>query len=532
MRSRMIRRFALLLSGAAVLIAGGCVNVFWETHANPLHLSTAAALQRTVQSPLKVHMKDGSTVVFRRGAVVRPDSIVGEGERFPLLVDSGTLVAAIRSDSVAAIEVFEGKVLSAPTVLATAAATAAGAIALAGLAVAIFGSCPTVYTDSGGTEVLQAEGFSYAIAPMFEHRDLDGLRIRPDSDGVIRLELRNEALETHFINHIELAAVSHAPGERVVSDQASRPVVLRGLRPLGRLDIARDRAGRDVRQMLASADGVLFVSDSTLTARAHAGDLNDWIDIDIPDIGLSDSIAVVLRLRNSLLNTVLLYDGMLGGPDALDWLGVGLQRISTAIDLSRWYVRTMGMHASVALGDGDSTTVRLNDVGPIAFRDVAIMLPRPRAVEGRARVRLRFVADNWRIDHVQIASSASRPRTTWLPVRRVIVPVPRAGGPAVDEPRAVTMLAETDDKYLETRPGQRLRLEFDAAPAAVDAQVTYLIAWQGWYREWIRGNWITDPVRTASFRPGDEAVATALRRWTQMQTEYEKAFYSSRIPVR
>jgi hypothetical protein len=530
MRSRLTRRFAPLIAAAAILIAGGCVNVFWKTEAIPL--SIAATASRTVRSPLKVHMHDGSTVVFRTGATVGPDWIIGSGERYPLLMDIGTPVRGVRSDSVAAIEVFEGKILSAPTAFTTVAATAAGAIAMAGLAVAIFGSCPTIYVDSAGTQLLQAEGFSYAIAPMFEHRDLDGLRVSPDADGVIRLELRNEALETHFINHIELAAVTHAPGELVVTDQASRPVVLRDLRPFGPLDRARDRAGRDVRSALASRDSVLFASDSALVSRAHAGDLNDWIDIDVADAGLSDSIAVVLRLRNSLLNTVLLYDGMLGGPDAIDWLGVGLQRINTAIDLSRWYVRTMGMHASVVLPNGDSTTVRLNDVGPIAFREVAIVLPRPRSENGRARVRLRFVADNWRIDHVQLAGSVSRAKPTWLPVTRVVVPVPRGGGSAVDEPRAIAMLAETDEHYLETRPGQRLRLEFATPPAAANHEVKYLVAWQGWYREWIRGNWITEPVRTAPFVPGDEAVVVALRRWMQLQSEYEKAFYSSRIAVR
>ena len=36
-----------------------------------------------------------------------------------------------------------------------------------------------------------------------------------DADGVVRLELRNEALETHFLNHIELLSVRHAAGVRM-----------------------------------------------------------------------------------------------------------------------------------------------------------------------------------------------------------------------------------------------------------------------------------------------------------------------------
>lgn len=65
--------------------------------------------------------------------------------------------------------------------------------------------------------------------------------MKPATDGVIRLELRNEALETHFINHIELIAASHAPNERVMPDQFSHPVAEGDIRPLASVP---DRTGR------------------------------------------------------------------------------------------------------------------------------------------------------------------------------------------------------------------------------------------------------------------------------------------------
>lgn len=48
---------------------------------------------------------------------------------------------------------------------------------------------------------------------------------------MVRVELRNEALETHYINHIELMAVSHPPGAEAVPDQRGRPVVVAGFWP-------------------------------------------------------------------------------------------------------------------------------------------------------------------------------------------------------------------------------------------------------------------------------------------------------------
>ena len=79
---------------------------------------------------------------------------------------------------------------------------------------------------------------------------------------------------------------------------------------------AVDRGGRDVRRDVAAADGELYRSDPRVLAGAHLDDLEDWIDVAIPAPVGADSVAIVLRLRNSLLNTILLYDIMLGDPGA------------------------------------------------------------------------------------------------------------------------------------------------------------------------------------------------------------------------
>jgi hypothetical protein len=109
-----------------------------------------------------------------------------------------------------------------------------------------------------------------------------------------------------------------------------------------------------------------------------------------------------------------------------------------------------------------------------------------------------------------------------------------SGGPVLDT-AAVTAMADADDRYLQTRPGQRMVLEFvrdSASRATRDTATTYLLAWQGWYREWIRGAWLAEPTRTTPFVPGDAALVTALRRWTDRQAQFERDFYSSKIPVR
>ena len=523
---------------ACLALATGCFHTFWRTEAVSVNRPSAGTIGTvTIATPVKAHLVDGSTVLFRKGASIGHAAVEGRGERFPLIQTAAgsSSVSIVPFDSIVGLETFEGKQLVAQSVVVSAAATALTAAATVGLLKALFGSCPTVYADTGTGPVLEAEGFSYAIAPLLEQRDVDPLHVRPDRDGMVRLELRNEALETHYINNIELMAVSHRTGTRVVPDQNDHLVVLDGLRAL---DAARDRSGRDVLPVLSSPDGQLFASAATTMTAAHAGDLEDWIDFEARDLPPGDSIAVVLRLRNSLLNTVLLYDGMLGGRDAPGWLDANLQRISTAIDLAEWYTRTMGMRAYVdgaaRPAGGEPWHARLGDVGPLAFRDVAIVLPRPSRNARSVRVRLAFVADNWRIDYAAVATSMTRPHAKTMAVSRVIVHTPDSTSTSSNDTAAVSALREADGRYLQTMPGQRMTLEFAPPQPTADpgTTTTYLIVWQGWYREWIRGRWLAEPARTTAWIPGDAAMVTALRRWQSRQVEMEHAFYSTRVPVR
>jgi hypothetical protein len=526
-RSRFETGLALLVAIVTSIAVTGCLNLFVTTVAVKVDRPKSGTTE--VTSPLKAHLMDGRTVVFKGGARIDSREITGVGMAYALLATagegSGTPVSRVPLDSVVGVEAFQTHTLGLPSFVVSVAATAVTVVAVGVAAVAIFGSCPTVYADTGTGPVLQAEGFSYSIAPLLEQSDLDPLRVKPDADGVIRLELRNEALETHYINAIELVAVRHAADARALPDQDDHPLVASNIVPLAS---ARDRAGRDVRSELAAEDGVLFATASRTLNAAKAGDLDDWIDVDASDLPPGDSVAVVLRLRNSLLNTVLLYDGILGGRDAVNWLDTGLEHISSAIDLGRWYLHTLGMHVAV---DGKDQA-RLSDVGPIAFRDVAIVLPRSKHNARSVHARLRFVADDWRIDYAAIAGTIERPARTRVPVQRVMVRATSERA-AFSDTAAVSALREPDGRYLVTSPGQRMTLEFNAPRdvAHADTVTTYMISWQGWYREWIRGSWLAAPKRLSAWSPSDASVAEALRSWRANQAEMERKFYSQRVPV-
>jgi hypothetical protein len=475
-----------------------------------------------VESAAKAHLLDGSVIVYEKGVRVGTDSLTGPGLRFTPALRYVGPVERVPLDSVAAMESFTSGLKGLETAVYSTAATALGVAAGFAVLKALFGSCPTFYADEGGRPVLQAEAFSYSIAPLFESRDVDRLTALPDSTGRLVLEMRNEALETHYVNHVEVLEVLHAADETVLPDADDRPLAFGGRIPI---ESARDRSGRDVLTTLATPDDRAYSTAPEVLSGATAADPADWIELSARTPAGVDSVAVILRLRNSLLNTVLLYDVMLGsqGARALDWIGRDLERVGEAARLGRWYYERMGLRIEVRRADGWTEVARVADAGPIAWKELAVVVPAPPD----GRLRLSFLADQWRIDRVEIGVAMRRPEARTVPLHSV---EPESG--AADS-RALRHLARPDGEYLMVRPGQSHALTFDVGPRPAGRERTLLLAAQGYYVEWIRGEWIR---RAASggppFEPSDDALERTLDRWAERKDSFEREFWAARIPVR
>src|SRR6266571_9558761 len=393
----MDRRVALPL----VLLVSACIHVYQSIRTRALDPHTPVA----ITTPVKAHLTDGSTVVFLSGVTVDSQTVRGDGNRYSLTLRDSAAVTSIPLDSIVGMEAFEQSTAGLSSFVVSVLATGVLAVGVGLAAVAIFGSCPTVYADSAGTALLQAEGFSYSIAPIFESRDVDRLRIRQAPDGSVRLEVRNEALETHYLNQLELLEVVHGSAETALVDERNGLLVLADQHALTR---AIDRRGHDVTGPLMAEDGTVYRTAAQTMEQAQLSDLDDWIDLTAPAPPGADSVAIVLRLRNSLLNTTLLYDVMLGDPGArsLDWVGQDLKQVGPALAVAQWYQQRMGMNVAVSDGRDYRVVGHLRDTGPIAWKDVAIVVP--VVTPGTVRVRLSFPMDNWRIDRVAVADRFRR----------------------------------------------------------------------------------------------------------------------------
>jgi hypothetical protein len=477
----------------------------------------------SIASPVKVHLSDGSTILYPAGVVVAGDSIRGTGKRYDILAEHVSPVAGpIALDSIAAMETFTTTTNGPASAIVSLLGTGVAVVGTVALLKVVFGSCPTVYSDSAGHALLEAESFSYSIAPLFEQRDVDLLRAQPDADGTLSLEVRNEALETHYINHLQLLEVAHAPDEEVLPGPGNQLLAISRFVTPSRV---RDRAGRDLLWLTETGTArPPFRTDSLTLARAGSSDFDDYIDIDLPAPREADSVAIVLDLRNSLLNTVLLYDMMLGrqGARAVDWIGKDLANIGDVVPLGRWYTRTMGMHVSI-LQDGSYEQVgHVPDAGPIAWHRLAVMVP----VKGdTVHARLSFVADQWRIRHIAVAAAARHVTP------RLIAPTSVTTADGTSDSAALHGVRDSDTDYLMTSPGQRFEIRFAAGRTAGTAR-TFLLASQGYYIEWVRGAWIREASTPVPFVPGDSVLAQTLEHWRREGPEMEVRFASTRIPVR
>jgi hypothetical protein len=472
-----------------------------------------------VTSPVKAHLKDGSTVVYANGVTVAGSTLQGMGVRYDLALANPVGVASVPLDSVIGMESFQTRVNVGPTVAANTLIGAGAFVGTVALFKAIFGSCPTVYSDNGAVD--EAELFSNSIAPLFEARDVDRLRAKPDAKGVLRLEVRNEALETHYINHLQLLEVTHDGDEFVLPDARDHPVVVRGIRtPADTIS----RSGRSLSATLGAADGVFYQTDPARIEGAAADDLNDWIDLTAAVPEGAASTTLVFRLRNSLLETTLLYDVMLApaGARSIDWLGAG--HTSTAVQMGLWYQRRFGLHVSVFRDGAYREVARLADPGPIFWHDVAAVIP-ARPGETSLRVRLSFLADHFRIDRIGVASAERPAEPRAVPISEVT-----ASGGHLDS-TAREALSAPDDRYLQTGPGDRFFLAFNVGPAPPGESRTFLLSSQGYYTEWIRGTWIQFASAKEPFVPSDQALLTGMRAWAAKRQSFEERFVRERVLV-
>jgi len=474
-----------------------------------------------VATPVKAHLYDGSTVVFQDGVTVADGVVRGAGRLYDLTLDNSSTVNEVALKDVAAMESYQTPVSTGATTAATAGSSVGILLGSLTAIMLLFGSCPTIYSFDAEGAALEAELFSYSITPSFQSRDIDRLDIQASDNGIFELELRNEMLETHYIDHLEVLEIVHAEDQQVFPDEKGRPLVVGELIVPSR---AVDHAGVDILEGIRNVDDLAWSAGAARLAAVNADDYVDHLDFEFEIPPDAASLALVLRARNSLLNTVLFYDVMLKDQSfrAFDWMNRDLGHLGNQLELGLWYRKHMGMTISVWDKTRYRKVARIGDQGPIAWNEHAVRLPTNGS--DTLRVRLSFVVDNWRLDRVAVATDAER---------AIMRPVPleHARNTDGDLAEIPEYLLKADEKYLITKPQERVNLRFDVGDAPTGKRRTFFLASEGYYMEWMRADWLTEEHRT-TFKPGKDALLRAIALYADQRAGFREQFEATRLAVR
>lgn len=504
--NQVARRWVGVVAAVAALGTAGCVQRISRKVSSEL-------VTVDTESPfLKVHMRNGDVYVLRRWSV-NEASLSGFGQRQG--VDRRTSSEQTHEIPLREVALFETNVVeTSPSIAALAViGTVSVAVSVACLTnpKACFGSCPTFYApdDRTGAPVLQAEGFSDAIAPSLESSDVDALYRSSSAGGAFTLRLTNEAYETHVVKRADVLAVPRPPGGRVLARGDELWAASQIVAP------AACRAGEG--DCLASVSAFDGKSRLSLT---DAGDLGAREHLELEFRGVAPGrYGVVISARQSLVTTFLLYQGLayLG-----DTVGTWLAAIERGDDMVRkggrgWQAALGGIEVQVPDGEGWRTVDEVYETGPIATDVHLLLLPEGASAE---RIRLRLARGNWRIDHVAVATLIGRLEPIRVRPHSVTGTLgaefagrrtPATGFPIVTQP---------GDSYL-----LEYQLPSDRGPLEL------FLESRGYYLEWMRKEWVAEqaPLR------GLQMVldpASSLRRFApaykRVEPEIEQMFWRSR----
>jgi hypothetical protein len=460
---------------------------------------------------LKVHMRDGDMFVLSSWSVDEQRRVViGRGDQLGAdrITVAGNPNRTIPLSDVALFET--NTIVTSPSVAAMAIVTGASVVVTVACLTnpkACFGSCPTFYAPGeDGQPVLQAEGFSDAIAPSLETHDIDALWRTHTNGGRLTLKMTNEAYETHVVKGANLLVVPKPPGGRVLSTGDRLWLASSVIAP-SRCE-APEGSCLDKLRAVDGDERTSLTDEHDLAAR-------ETIELTFP--ATPGRLGVVVGARQSLVTTFLLYQGLSYlGDTAGAWLAA-MERGDGARAGGRKLQKLIGgIEVQAERDDGWQTVGEAYETGPLATDVHLIVLPEGASGE---HVRLRLPRGGWRVDYAALA-------TLDRAVTPIVVAPSRVHGTLGRDYAAARQPAT--DFPIVTMPGDSYDLDYDI-PAGGDYEV--FLDSHGYYLEWMRTEWMREQDPLAALRMMMDP-AKALRdlapAFKKMEPQAEQLFWRSR----
>ena len=517
--SNSFRVFAqiILFSITTLIGCSGFKKVKRETipKASFQELSDTQLHNMKLSSPfLKVHMNNGNMYVLQDWSTDPTlQNVVGRGAMFNANRDTlrqGQFQIGL--DSVAIFETNSLKTSGTVTALTVfTGITAAVTIACIANPKACFGSCPTFYIQDEDSLRLQAEGFSASIAPSLEATDIDALIHASITGEEFEIEMRNEALETHVVRHVDLLAVPKTKNTHIFADLHGRFWEVNSLFS----PISATAPEGDCLELLLNADNKERFSK---TDSIYLG-TKEIIELkfdNIPD----KPCALVIGCRQTLLSTYLLYQtyAYMGNNAGYWFAQIARNKVKQHDNSIQKLLGGIEVLIQDSLGHW-IVVDQINEYGPLAT-DFHV-LPFVQLTSESATIRLRMTKGNWRIDYATLAV-LSRPVEAFR-VRPHLV----LKNGQIDN-RAHTLLLDSSS-VLITLPGDTYKLKYQIPVAS--GEYDLFIESRGYYLEWIRKEWIEEEnpfLLTEMFLNPQAALKRLAPEFKRMEEEMEDHFWRSR----
>jgi hypothetical protein len=308
-------------------------------------------------------------------------------------------------------------------------------------------SCPYVYSWNGEEHVLEAETFGTSLGKSLQRETRHVLPSLREENGEVRLRIRNERPETHYLDRVALRRVLHQPGTGIVMDTRGEAW------QVGELQSAAERL---------SSDGT--GQEHTFRFRRPPG--------------ATRALLVVTAINREMTGGIFQQTFSYLGGDALRFVRDLERDPETVSRLTEWLQRC-GLQVSI----GEGSTARV--VGAIDPEGTAI--PFTRAMEFDAgcidgdelAVTLQALPGLWEVQDARIAWDAvGGLESTPLTLQECI-------GPANHDERRT--LTEEDGEYCTLLPPQAVDFTFAVPPTDAGLAQSYVIEAAGYLHLWYGG---------------------------------------------
>lgn len=349
----------------------------------------------------------------------------------------------------------------------------------AGVAVAVFlialatkESCPFIYSWDGERWVFDAEPYGGATTKGLERADFSELESLVAVDGEYRLRITNEVAETQYTNLLELWAVHHPPGTRVVADEFGALYAMRNPVPLAS---AVDATGRDLRPWLDATDDRIWEHEPVPTA---TGELRQEIVLTFPKPKNATRARLIANVATGGWGSHMIRELYAMRGTSLDAFYDALDTSATARqDLFAWNLREELYTLQVRVEEPTGWEVRglLPGGGPFISEHRVVPLDVSRVEGSEVRIRLRPPVGFWGLNSFRMDFGPTEP----VQVEKRALTLARTS--EGEDVRA--RLAAVDDAYYAMpETGDWAELRFPAVDAPEGMEQTFILSSRGYYR--------------------------------------------------